>query len=171
MQSHTHIGGECIQKIEERLGGSNFLQMAREIALNHHERWDGGGYPAGLAGENIPLSARIVAVADVYDALSVRRIYKDAFPHEDCVAMIREQAGKQFDPVIVETFLQIEKQFEKIARRFSDYGSNTHQENDRLAVDCECSHRLTPAEEQVLVSVNIDQPQDDRVGLVQNASA
>ena len=76
MQMHAAIGGKCIREIESQLGRSNFLQMAREIAFCHHERWDGSGYPKGLAGEEIPLAARIVAVADVYDALATKRVYK-----------------------------------------------------------------------------------------------
>ncbi len=98
MHMHAAIGGKCIREIESRLGRSNFLQMAREIAFCHHERWDGRGYPDGLAGEEIPLAARIVAVADVYDALATKRVYKAAFPHGKCVEMIRAEAGKQFDP-------------------------------------------------------------------------
>lgn len=120
MQMHSAIGGKCIREIELRLGKSNFLQMARDIALYHHERWDGSGYPRGLAGEQIPLAARIVAVADVYDALSSKRVYKDAFPHDRCVAMIREGAGTQFDPAVVEALLEVEADFCEIARRWFD---------------------------------------------------
>jgi HD-GYP domain-containing protein (c-di-GMP phosphodiesterase class II) len=119
MQQHAIVGGKCIQDIERRLGSSNFLQMAREIAFSHHERWDGTGYPQGLVREQIPLAARIVAVADVYEALASRRIYKEARPHEQCVAFIREQAGRHFDPHIVEVFLQIEQQFRDISRRLA----------------------------------------------------
>ncbi len=104
-ESHTTIGGKCLKEIEQRLGRSNFLQMAREITLYHHEHWDGSGYPDGLAGEDIPLAARIVSIVDVYEALSSKRVYKEAFPHDQCVAMIREQAGRQFDPGLVEVFL------------------------------------------------------------------
>lgn len=120
MQLHANIGGECLQQIEQRLANSNFLQMAREIALYHHERWDGTGYPTGLKGEEIPLAARIVAIADVYDALSVKRVYKEPMPHDQCVAMIREQAGRQFDPQLVEVFLRIESQFAAIAEQFAE---------------------------------------------------
>lgn len=120
MQMHSAIGGKCIREIELRLGNSNFLQIARDIALYHHERWDGTGYPRGLAGEQIPLAARIVAVADVYDALSSKRVYKDAFPHDRCVVMIREGAGTQFDPAVVEAFLEVEADFREIARRWFD---------------------------------------------------
>lgn len=122
MQMHTAIGGKCIQEIESQLGRSNFLQMAREIALCHHERWDGTGYPEGLAGEEIPLAARIVSVADVYDALASKRVYKAAFPHAECVAMISAEAGKQFDPAVVSAFLDVEAEFRAIAQRCLESG-------------------------------------------------
>ncbi|MHC4398995.1 MAG: HD-GYP domain-containing protein [Planctomycetota bacterium] len=120
MQLHAAIGGKCIGEIALRLGSSNFLQMAREIAFSHHERWDGTGYPRGLAGEEIPLAARIVAVADVYDALSTKRVYKEAYPHERCVAIISDEAGKQFDPTLVDVFMQLESEFRAIAQRCRD---------------------------------------------------
>jgi HD-GYP domain-containing protein (c-di-GMP phosphodiesterase class II) len=116
IRTHATIGSECLRKIEQRLGNSNFLAMAREIAASHHERWNGGGYPLGLAGESVPLSARIVAIADVYDALSVERPYKPAYSHEECVEYIRNQAGTQFDPQVVQVFLQIGDQFRDISR-------------------------------------------------------
>ena len=117
MQRHSVIGGHCLRDIEQRLGSSNFLQMAREIALGHHERWDGMGYPCGLSGRKIPLSARIVAIADVYDALATKRCYKDPLPHEECAAIIRDNAGAHFDPDLVEVWLSIESNFRDIARR------------------------------------------------------
>jgi response regulator RpfG family c-di-GMP phosphodiesterase len=120
IQLHTTIGGDCIREIERRLGNSNFLEMAREIAYFHHERWDGTGYPYGLKGEEIPLSARIVSIADVYDALRTRRIYKPAFSHKKCVEIISSGAGKQFDPHLVKVFLKIAEQFRSISIRFSD---------------------------------------------------
>jgi HD-GYP domain-containing protein (c-di-GMP phosphodiesterase class II) len=119
MQIHPTIGSECIREIELRLGKSNFLEMAREIALCHHERWDGQGYPAGLAGEEIPLAARVVAIADVYDALSSRRVYKEAVPHERCVEIIQEEAGTQFDPALVEIFLEVQHDLREIAQRLA----------------------------------------------------
>ena len=118
MQCHTQIGTECLKEIERRLGSSNFLQMAREISSAHHEWWNGQGYPLGLAEEQIPLSARIVALADVYDALSCKRAYKEALPHSQCVAMIAEAAGTQFDARVVEVFLEIEDQFCRVAEQF-----------------------------------------------------
>ena len=123
MQTHAVRGGDCIREIERQLGGATFLQMAREIAYAHHERWDGEGYPFGLAGDRIPLAARIVAIADVYDALSVRRVYKSALPHEQCVAIILDQSGKQFDPALVEIFLGIAGEFRRIAEQFAESGS------------------------------------------------
>jgi putative two-component system response regulator len=121
MQIHTIIGGECLRKIEQRLGGSNFLQMAHEIAVGHHEWWDGTGYPHGLAGEAIPIAARIVALADVYDALSSRRVYKRAYTHEECLEIIRDQSGKQFDPGIVEVWMTVEGKFREIAKQYGSF--------------------------------------------------
>jgi response regulator RpfG family c-di-GMP phosphodiesterase len=115
MQAHANIGADCLKEIERRLGSSNFLRMAREIASFHHERWDGLGYPEGLAGDDIPLAARIVAVADVYDALASERVYKAALPHAECVEIIRRESGKQFDPQVVDGFLEIEGMFRDIA--------------------------------------------------------
>ncbi|HWB09710.1 MAG TPA: HD domain-containing phosphohydrolase [Pirellulales bacterium] len=122
VKKHAEIGGDCLAEIERRLGASNFLQMAREIALCHHERWDGDGYPRGLKGEEIPLAARIVAIADNYDALVSRRPYKEAFPHEKVVSMIRNGAGTQFDPSLVEVFLEIEQEFREIAELYAAAG-------------------------------------------------
>lgn len=118
IQYHTIIGEECIRQIQSRIGDPEFLEMARQIAASHHERWDGSGYPNGLAGYDIPLAAQIVSIADVYDALSVRRVYKEAYSHEDCVAMIRNGAGTQFNPHLVEVFLSIQEEFRDIAERF-----------------------------------------------------
>lgn len=151
MQEHTLVAGACLKEIEQRLGASNFLQTAREIALYHHERWDGTGYPTGLSGETIPLAARIVTVADVYDALSSKRVYKDAFPHAECVRLIREGAGSQFDPELVAVFLSIESDFAAIARRFAAANqSATEAAQSVLPVD---TAMMTPAQESVLRDV------------------
>ncbi|MEC7816118.1 MAG: HD domain-containing phosphohydrolase [Pseudomonadota bacterium] len=99
MQTHAEIGAEIIGE-----DGSDLLNMAREVALCHHEKWDGSGYPRGLKGEAIPISARIVALADVFDALTSERPYKHAWPIDDAVALIREQAGQHFDPALVTAF-------------------------------------------------------------------
>jgi HD-GYP domain-containing protein (c-di-GMP phosphodiesterase class II) len=129
IQMHARIGEECLKDIERRLGSSNFLRMAREIAAAHHERWDGTGYPAGLMGEEIPLAARIVAIADVYDALATRRIYKAAASHRECVEILRGEAGRQFDPQLVEVFLEIEPAFENVARQL---GARQESATDRI---------------------------------------
>ena len=115
MRHHPRIGADCIEQIQRRLGESTFLHQAREIALYHHERWDGTGYPFGIHSEEIPLSARIVTIADVYDALTSRRVYKDPYSHAVSVEKIKQAAGRQFDPQLVEIFLSIESQFEEIA--------------------------------------------------------
>ena len=94
--------------------------MGRDIALGHHERWDGAGYPSHLAGETIPLSARIVAVADVYDALRSKRPYKEAWPHERARATIEEQRGRQFDPLVVHAFERVEARLDAIRARLAD---------------------------------------------------
>lgn len=120
MQIHAAVGAQCIEQIGRRLGDANFLELAHEIALHHHERWDGTGYPSGLREAEIPLAARIVAIADVYDALSARRVYKAAFSHDKCVQIIREEAGRHFDPKLVEVFLSIEGDFLRIRQRYSE---------------------------------------------------
>ena len=125
MQLHTDVGAECIREIEQRLGSCNFLSMARDIAKCHHERWDGRGYPNGISGEEIPFAARVVALADVYDALASKRVYKDAYSHEKCVELISEGSGTQFDPEITDVFLKIAGQFREISERFQDISSQT----------------------------------------------
>ncbi len=135
MELHVEIGGKCIKDIELRLGSSNFLKMAREIAFSHHERWDGTGYPKKLAGEDIPLAARIVAVCDVYDALAIRRTYKDCFAHEKCVEIIRKGAGNHFDPELVDVFLEIQSEFRDIALRCADPVDRQEADVDDCAVE------------------------------------
>jgi PAS domain S-box-containing protein len=121
MKTHTTLGRDAILAAEKLLDEPNsFLQYAREIAHYHQEKWDGSGYPAGLKGEQIPLSARLMAVADVYDALISRRVYKPPFPHEQSVAIIREGRGSHFDPEMVDAFLAIAAEFRAIAERYAD---------------------------------------------------
>lgn len=120
MKTHAMIGGEAIRRAEAELGEDSFLQLAREIADGHHEKWDGSGYPRGLSGEAIPLSARLMAVADVYDALISRRVYKPAFPHSKAREIILEGRGQHFDPAVVDAFIAIEDEFVTIASRYAD---------------------------------------------------
>lgn len=115
MNSHTTIGGDTLIAVRREWSEDEFLRIAAEIALSHHERWDGKGYPFGLAGEDISLSARIIAVADVYDALTSKRVYKDAMPHDEAMRIIVGDAGKHFDPQVVEAFRSVEGQFRAIA--------------------------------------------------------
>ncbi len=123
MKTHAAIGAEALQGAEKKLGTTSFLGLAREIAETHHEKWDGSGYPAGLAGETIPLSGRLMAVADVYDALISKRVYKPAFPHEKAMAIIREGRGSHFDPDVVDALDTIEAEFQTIAAEFRDEGA------------------------------------------------
>ncbi|MET0066247.1 MAG: HD domain-containing phosphohydrolase [Candidatus Thiodiazotropha sp.] len=121
MKYHTIYGRDALLRAEEKLGTNSFLRYAREIAYTHQEKWDGSGYPQGLSGNHIPLSGRIMAVADVYDALISKRCYKPPFTHEKAVAIIREERGKHFDPDIVDAFLELEVTFKAIALRYADY--------------------------------------------------
>lgn len=121
MKMHTVYGRDAILAVEKQLGGSNsFLAFAREIAYSHQEKWDGTGYPEQLAGDAIPVSARLMAVADVYDALISRRIYKGAYSHEEAVSMMTQERGRHFDPDVLDAFLQIEQKFRAIALQYSD---------------------------------------------------
>lgn len=151
IQMHTVLGGECIRQIQRRVGDPMFLELAREIAMHHHERWDGSGYPHGLAGEEIPLAARIVAIADVYDALSVRRVYKDPYPHEVCVEKIRKDAGKHFDADIVEVFLSIHDQFREIAERFKVIDRELEHKAEPPCGDTRSFAELTMSDEQMRI--------------------
>ncbi len=112
MKTHTTIGADTLASVHRQYPNNEFIKMGIEIAKYHHERWDGSGYPTGLSGESIPLSARIMALVDVYDALRARRPYKAPFPHEESKAIIIESSGRHFDPSIVDGFLGIEAQFE-----------------------------------------------------------
>lgn len=115
MESHAMLGGECLDAISQHLGEDDFLEMSREIAFFHHEKWDGTGYPCHISGEEIPLSGRIVALADVYDALRSKRPYKEAMSHEKAKTIILEGNGSHFDPQIVEAFLACEEEFIEIS--------------------------------------------------------
>lgn len=120
LKTHTVRGAETIQSLLQHFPNASFLQMARDIILFHHEKFDGSGYPKGLAGEQIPLCGRIVAVADVYDALTSKRVYKNAFSHAEARSLIVEDSGKHFDPSIVKAFLETEDAFIQIRERYED---------------------------------------------------
>ncbi len=120
MKLHTVYGHDSLLRAEQVLGTTDFLQMAREIAYTHHEKWDGSGYPRGLKGDEIPVSGRLMAVADVYDALISYRVYKKAVPHADAVEIIAQASGSHFDPDIVTQFLTQQEEFRGIAEELSD---------------------------------------------------
>jgi putative two-component system response regulator len=132
MRDHPRIGAEAIAEAIRRVGSQpgmdpeaarealELMHVASEITAGHHERWDGTGYPLGLAGEAIPLSARLMAVADVFDALTCRRVYKDGMPYEEVVEVLRAGSGTHFDPAIIEAFFRVEADFLEIRRRYAD---------------------------------------------------
>lgn len=118
MKTHTIHGKHIIEKAIATMEGDNYLKEARNMAAYHHERWDGKGYPENLHGEIIPLSARVMAVADVFDALASKRVYKPAFPLEEALKIIEEGAGTQFDPKCVEVFLEAVPEIKEILRKY-----------------------------------------------------
>jgi putative two-component system response regulator len=120
MKTHTTIAAHTLDAALEKFPGVAFLNMAKEIAESHHEKIDGTGYPHGLKGEDSPLCGRIIAVADVYDALVSKRVYKDAFTHEAAQGIIEEGRGKHFDSDVVDAFLAVGEKFLEIRERFTD---------------------------------------------------
>ena len=134
MKTHTTLGYDAIEHAEQSLGTKvEFLEMAKEIALSHQEKWDGSGYPQSVAGEAIPVSARLMAVADVYDALISRRVYKQGMPHEKAVTIIAEGRGTHFDPDIADAFMAIQDEFRAIAQRFADSDQDITRKAEHLA--------------------------------------
>jgi putative two-component system response regulator len=118
MKTHTTIGAQTLDAAMAKFPHAPFLRMARDIAASHHERFDGSGYPDRLVGDRIPLAARIVALADVYDALTSKRVYKDAFAHDIAHGIITKESGSHFDPVIVDAFLAAEQAFVAVRERY-----------------------------------------------------
>jgi len=120
MKTHASLGAEALEVAERELGTNSFMRYAREIAATHHEKWDGSGYPNSLKGDDIPISGRLMAVADVYDALISKRVYKPAFSHEKAMGILREGRGTHFDPDVVDALNAIESEFTAIAYEFGD---------------------------------------------------
>lgn len=136
MKTHTTIGRDAIASAMASMTRvNNFLTFAAEIAYGHHEKWDGSGYPLGLSGEAIPISARLMALADVYDALISRRVYKEAFTHEVSVEIIAKGRGTHFDPVMVDVFMEIADQFYEIAQKYADTDEDVLSKAKRFAPD------------------------------------
>ena len=121
MQKHTIYGHDALRVTEEKLGKSTFLRLAREIAYTHQEKWDGSGYPRGLKAEEIPLPGRLMALADVYDALISKRVYKPPMPHDDAVRIILDGKERHFDPDVVDAFFELQAVFRNIALTYADF--------------------------------------------------
>jgi putative two-component system response regulator len=135
MKTHTTLGRDAIVHAETALSIKvDFLTMAKEIAYSHQEKWNGSGYPEGLSGDDIPISARLMAVADVYDALISRRVYKEGMPHEQAVTIIEQGSGSHFDPDVVEAFMAAAEAFRDIARRYADSDTDLQQKAAYQAV-------------------------------------
>ena len=122
MRTHASLGGDALKKARESVQGkgASFLKYAEEIAYGHHEKWDGSGYPLGLSGNAIPISARLMAIADVYDALLSKRCYKEAFSHSKALEIMEEGKGAHFDPIMLDVFLANEHLFFEIAEKYND---------------------------------------------------
>lgn len=133
MKTHTTLGRSAIAHAASVAGEDvPLLRIASEITESHHEKWDGSGYPHGLAGDAIPVSARLMALADVYDALISRKVYKEPIPHVQAVDVITQVRGKHFDPDVVDAFLELEQQFHAIAVSYSDSGEDLQKKLDYL---------------------------------------
>ncbi|WFA09346.1 HD domain-containing phosphohydrolase [Tissierella sp. Yu-01] len=114
MKTHVNIGYDTLYEVQKKFPKNSFLKMGMDITKYHHEKWDGSGYPDGIRGENIPLSGRIMAIVDVYDALRSKRIYKEPYSHEKTCMIIKEMKGKNFDPLLVDVFLESNNDFKEV---------------------------------------------------------
>lgn len=134
IKSHTTMAVEAIVNAEKMFGlPPEQLQIVKELVCSHHEKWDGSGYPHRLAGEKIPLSARLMSIADVYDALISGRVYRDGMPHDAAVAIIFQGRASQFDPDLVDAFIEIQDQFQAIAQRYSDTDDDMQKKIEYMA--------------------------------------
>lgn len=121
MKKHAKFGKDSLASAKNKLGENSFLRVAREVAFTHHEKWDGSGYPQGLKEDDISIFGRLMAIADVYDALISKRVYKLPLSHKKAVSIIAEGKGSHFDPYMVDAFLEIQDQFKSIALQFADF--------------------------------------------------
>jgi putative two-component system response regulator len=135
MKQHTLFGEEALRLTEQKLGRSTFLRHAREVAGSHQEKWDGSGYPRGLKGDAIPLSGRLMALADVYDALISKRVYKPPMPHDEAVRIILDGKGRHFDPDVVDAFTELQAVFRNIALTYADFD----EEREMLGAGMPCA--------------------------------
>ncbi len=120
MKLHTSLGANTLKEVYQKYPGNYFIKIGIEIAESHHEKWDGSGYPEGLCGDDIPLSARIMALVDVYDALRSKRVYKEAYSNEKTLKIIEQGRGKHFDTLIVDVFLEFQQEFDKVYTALKD---------------------------------------------------
>jgi putative two-component system response regulator len=134
MRTHPTVGLDALLRSERTRGhASPLLTIAKELVASHHEKWDGSGYPQGLAGKQIPVSARLVAIADVYDALISNKVYKDGVPHDKAVQIIFGERGGHFDPDLVDAFIEIHDEIAAIAARFADTEEDMQRKIEYLA--------------------------------------
>ena len=134
MRTHTTLGHAAIERAEKTLGrAAPLLAMVKDIVLCHQEKWDGSGYPRALAGTDIPVSARIIALADVYDALITSKVYKDGVPHDKAVQIIFSERGGHFDPDMVDAFVEIQDSFADIAKRYADTDADMQHKIEYMA--------------------------------------
>ena len=134
MRTHTTLGHAAIERAEKTLGrASPLLAMVKDVVLCHQEKWDGSGYPRALAGTDIPVSARIIALADVYDALITSKVYKEGVPHDKAAQIIFSERGAHFDPDMVDAFVEIQDSFAEIAQRFADTDADMQHKIEYMA--------------------------------------
>jgi putative two-component system response regulator len=134
MRTHTTQGFEALVRAENTLGVSSpLLTMAKELTLSHQEKWDGSGYPQGLGGDRIPLSARMVALADVFDALISNKVYKDGIAIDKAAEVIVSERSSHFDPVLVDAFVQVQAEFSAIAQQFVDTDEDMQKKIEYMA--------------------------------------
>jgi len=164
MKKHALYGHEAIEASMDRLGSESFLRYASEIAYAHHEKWDGSGYPLGTRGDDIPISARLMAIADVYDALISKRVYKDPFTHEKAVSIINEGKGNHFDPDMVDVFNTISEDFRKIALVYAD-----HDEERRVLLEGVEELKVLIAEDQE-INAEVLKNQVESLGLISDVA-
>jgi putative two-component system response regulator len=164
MQKHTTYGHEALRVTEEKLGKSTFLRLAREIAYTHQEKWDGSGYPRGLKAEEIPVSGRLMALADVYDALISKRVYKPPLPHDEAVRIIREGRGRHFDPDVADAFLELQVVFRNIALTYADFD----EEREMLGSGMNC---IEPLDGQGITRVLLAEDNEINLEIMKNQLA
>jgi PAS domain S-box-containing protein len=158
IKQHARLGGEALRSVDLELHHESFLTIGKEIAYYHHERWDGSGYPAGRRGDQIPLSARIVALADVYDALTSKRPYKEALSHEESVRIIVSERETHFDPEIVDVFVEMQETFHRI-RMLEDFRQHPERTDELMAAPVTAEPRQADPEPEELQPTTATEPQ------------